>query len=129
MRSVIKEEGLDPKIYKVRDVLTYISMYKNEMMDPEEADREARDLRNHTYARLYALYEEKLKKNNALDFDDLLLKTVELFRQDKEVLAYYQNRYRYLMVDEYQDTNMVQFEFIRAMVATHQNIAVVGDDD
>ena len=80
-------------------------------------------------AKIYAEYQKQLKSNNALDFDDLLVKTVELFRENGEVLEYYQNRFRYIMVDEYQDTNTVQFQFIQLLARKYQNLCVVGDDD
>ncbi|OJT72045.1 ATP-dependent DNA helicase PcrA, partial [Clostridioides difficile] len=80
-------------------------------------------------ADIYALYQDRLKRNSALDFDDLILKTVELFKANDEVLAYYRSRFRYIMVDEYQDTSKAQYELIKLLAREHQNICVVGDDD
>ena len=129
MKQVIKALDLDPKMYRERGVLAEISAAKNEMKDAELYAREAADLRERNIARLYEEYEKQLKKNNALDFDDLLLRTVELFREFPEVLAGYQERFHYIMVDEYQDTNTVQFELLRMMSARYRNLCVVGDDD
>ena len=75
------------------------------------------------------MYQKRLKENNALDFDDLIFKTVELFKKDKETLEFYQRKFNYIMVDEYQDTNKVQYELIRLLAEKHKNICVVGDDD
>ena len=87
------------------------------------------DNRMSKIADVYALYQDRLKRNSALDFDDLIFKTVELLKSDKEVLDYYRNRFKYIMVDEYQDTSKAQYELIKILAKEHQNICVVGDDD
>jgi DNA helicase-2/ATP-dependent DNA helicase PcrA len=109
-----------------------ISSAKNEMISPEEFLLSAKadgDSRLQRIGELYMEYQKRLKKNNALDFDDLLVKTVELFQAKQEVLEYYQDRFRYIMVDEYQDTNTVQFKLVSLLAAKYRNICVVGDDD
>ena len=129
MKQVIKNLSLDSKLYRERAVLSVISSAKNEMRDPELFTGDAADYYERNIAKIYAEYETQLKKNNALDFDDLLLRTVELFKEFPEVLAGYQERFRYIMVDEYQDTNTVQFELVRLMSGKYRNLCVVGDDD
>ena len=130
IKSIIKKLELDPKIYKERALLSAISSAKNEMISPIEFELQAGgDFNSRKIATVYREYQAALKKNNALDFDDMLLKTVELFKADAEVLNYYQNRFQYIMVDEYQDTNTVQFELIRLLADKHRNLCVVGDDD
>jgi len=130
IKSIIKKLELDPKIYKERALLSAISSAKNEMISPIEFELQAGgDFNARKIAAVYREYQTALKKNNALDFDDMLLKTVELFKADAEVLNYYQNRFQYIMVDEYQDTNTVQFELIRLLADKYRNLCVVGDDD
>ena len=110
--------------------LSAISSAKDELIDPIECEtRAAGDYVKRKQAQVYREYQQALKQNNALDFDDLIMKTVELFKLDKEVLASYQDRFRYIMVDEYQDTNTAQFELIRLLALKYQNLCVVGDDD
>ena len=129
MKEVIRKLELNPKVYKERRLLSQISSLKNEMIGPDEYERSVTRWEEKNVAKAYHLYQETLKSNNALDFDDLLLKTVELFKQDAEVLDYYQERFRYIMVDEYQDTNTVQFAFVQLLSEKYKNICVVGDDD
>ena len=130
VRHAIKEIDADPKMYKERAVASYISDCKNEMLTPEDMMRDAQgSYRETQMARLYECYQQILKKNNALDFDDLLLFTVRLFNENPDVLEYYQDRFRYIMVDEYQDTNRVQFEMVWLLAKKYRNICVVGDDD
>jgi len=130
MKRVLKKLDMDPKMYKEKTVLSYISKAKDELVSPDQFAKEAAgDYRKMKIAEAYLEYQESLKKNNALDFDDLICKTVELFRLDKEVLEYYQNRFRYIMVDEYQDTNTAQFMLVKLLADKYQNICVVGDDD
>ncbi|MDO4621414.1 MAG: DNA helicase PcrA [Eubacteriales bacterium] len=129
MKAVLKQLELDPKIYKERSVLAKISSAKNEMMDPDDFEAGAESWSDRNIARCYREYQKQLVKNNALDFDDLLIKTVELFRQEPEVLQYYQERFRYIMIDEYQDTNSVQFAFVELLASRYRNLCVVGDDD
>ena len=129
MKEVIRKLNLDPKLYKERNILSKISSAKNEMISPDEFERNAVRWEEKNVAACYHEYQARLRQNNALDFDDLLVKTVELFQNDEQVLSYYQDRLRYLMVDEYQDTNTVQFAFIRLLSARYRNLCVVGDDD
>ncbi|MDO4265775.1 MAG: UvrD-helicase domain-containing protein [Eubacteriales bacterium] len=129
MKQVIRDLNLDSKMYRERAVLSVISSAKNEMIDAEQFAAQASDLYSRSVAKLYAEYEKQLKKNNALDFDDLLLLTVGLFKEFPEVLSGYQERFRYIMVDEYQDTNTVQFELVRLLSERYRNLCVVGDDD
>ena len=132
MKQIVKAASLDPKQFKDRNLLGIISSAKNELIGPEEFLLSARaegNMRLQKIGELYAEYQKQLKKNNALDFDDLLMKTVELFEAKKEVLEYYQDRFRYIMVDEYQDTNTAQFRLVSLLAAKYKNLCVVGDDD
>ena len=130
MRQVIKKLDLDPKKYRERAILSEISDCKNELITAEEfSSRSAGDFRQTRIAEAYLEYQAQLRKNNALDFDDLIMKTVELFRCDPAVLDYYQERFRYIMVDEYQDTNTAQFRLVELLSAKYRNLCVVGDDD
>lgn len=130
MKDVCKKLRIDTKTYKERSFLSVISSAKNEMVTPEAFERSAAgDFSKKKYAEVYWEYERQMKANNALDFDDLLLKTVQLFRAQPEVLAYYQERFRYIMVDEYQDTNHVQFCLVSLLAGKYRNLCVVGDDD
>lgn len=129
MREVLKQLQIDPKQLRERVVLSAISAAKNEMVDSVRYESEAKDFQTARIARCYRAYQDLLRKNNALDFDDLLFKTVQLFEADADVLAYYQERFRYIMVDEYQDTNSVQFRFIELLAKKYRNLCVVGDDD
>ena len=130
MKDVIRSLDLDPKIYKERTFLGVISHAKDELISPEEFMLNAGlDYKQQLYGRAYREYQLALKKNNALDFDDLIVKTVELFKSHPQVLDYYQERFRYIMVDEYQDTNTAQFQFVSLLAKKYQNLCVVGDDD
>ena len=129
MKKIFKECDINSKVYKERAVLNAISNCKNELMSPSEYMKSAIDSYEKGLARLYELYQSALKKNNALDFDDLICRSVELFEKCPEVLDYYQNRFRYIMVDEYQDTNTAQFRLIYLLAQKYKNICVVGDDD
>ena len=130
MKGVCRRLELDPKIYKERAVLSVISNAKNEYITPNEFQLQARgDFRMEKMAQAYLEYQKELKNNNALDFDDLLVKTVELFQSCPDVLESYQERFRYIMVDEYQDTNTVQFKLISILAKKYHNLCVVGDDD
>ena len=130
MKEICKRLNIDTKIYKERSLLAAISSAKDELVAPDDFAREAAgDFGKRRQAEVYREYQNVLKKNNALDFDDLIVKTVELLRNDAEVLAYYQERFRYIMVDEYQDTNTAQFELIRLLAGKYKNLCVVGDDD
>ena len=130
MKDICKRLEIDTKMYKEKMFLNVISSAKDEMIDPIEFEnRFTGDFVKRKQALVYKEYQNALKQNNALDFDDLLVKTVELFKLDKEVLDYYQERFRYIMVDEYQDTNTAQFELIRLLADGYRNLCVVGDDD
>lgn len=130
MKDICKRLEIDTKMYQEKMFLSAISSAKDELIDPIEFEtRAAGDYVKRKQAQVYREYQQALKQNNALDFDDLIMKTVELFKLDKEVLASYQDRFRYIMVDEYQDTNTAQFELIRLLALKYQNLCVVGDDD
>ena len=130
IRKAVKELDLDPKQYHEGIILDMISSAKNEMIEPQDfEDQAGGDFRLCQEAKIYKAYQKILIDNNAVDFDDLLLLTVRLFRENKEILEMYQERFRYIMVDEYQDTNSVQFELIRLLSGKYHNLCVVGDDD
>ena len=130
MKDICKRMQIDTKIYKEKSFLAAISSAKDELISPEAfALRAQGDYNRMKQAAVYREYQEVLRKNNALDFDDLIVKTVELFKSDMEVLAYYQERFRYIMVDEYQDTNTAQFQLIKLLAGKYKNLCVVGDDD
>ena len=130
MKDVCKMLEIDTKVYKERMFLSEISSAKDELVTPEEYELNAvGDYVKSKIAQVYKEYEKQLRANNALDFDDLLLKTVQLFQTQADVLEHYQERFRYIMVDEYQDTNTVQFQLIRILAEKYKNLCVVGDDD
>ena len=132
MKDICKRLNIDTKVYKERSFLAAISSAKDELISPAEFMKRAlasADFAKRKQAEVYQEYQEALRKNNALDFDDLIMKTVELLQTDAEVLASYQERFRYIMVDEYQDTNTAQFELIRLLAGKYKNLCVVGDDD
>ena len=130
INDIIKRFEINTKYTSARALINCISSCKNEMITANQFARDnAGDFGMNDYVRVYKEYEEVLKKSNALDFDDLLLKTVELFTRCPDVLESYQERFKYIMVDEYQDTNTVQFELVRLLADKYKNICVVGDDD
>ena len=130
MKDVCKLINIDTKVYKERNLLAAISSAKDEMIMPDEFEiNAAGDFAKTKIAQVYREYEKQLRANNALDFDDLLVKTVQLLQTNPDVLDYYQERFRYIMVDEYQDTNTVQFKLISTLANKYKNICVVGDDD
>ena len=130
MRDICKLLQIDTKRLKERAILSAVSRAKNELITAEDFRLQAGgDYLERKTADAYAEYEKQLRANNALDFDDLLTKTVQLFHTQEDVLATYQNRFRYIMVDEYQDTNTVQFELVRLLASGFRNLCVVGDDD
>lgn len=130
MKQVFKSLDVDTKQYKERAVLGVISSAKDKLVMPEEFLLNAgQDFRQKRIGEIYREYQKQLKKNNALDFDDLIVKTVELFQYNAQVLDHYQERFKYIMVDEYQDTNMAQFRLINLLAAKYRNLCVVGDDD
>lgn len=130
MKDICKRLNIDTKVYKERSLLAQISHAKDELVSPDEMEMNAGgDYNQKRVAEVYREYQLSLRKNNALDFDDLLVKTVELFLHCTEVLESYQERFRYIMVDEYQDTNTAQFKLISLLAEKYQNLCVVGDDD
>lgn len=130
IRKAVKELDLDPKQYREGPLLGVISAAKNEMIEPQDFETQAGgDFRMCQEAKIYKAYQKTLIDNNAVDFDDLLLLTVRLLRENRDILEAYQERLRYIMVDEYQDTNSVQFELIRLLSGKYHNLCVVGDDD
>lgn len=130
MKDVCKKLDIDTKKYNERMILSAISSAKNEMVTPAEYETNAAgDFGRQKIAKAYREYEGQMKMNNALDFDDLLMKTVQLLQTQPDVLDYYQERFRYIMVDEYQDTNMVQFKLVSVLASKYHNLCVVGDDD
>ncbi len=130
VKNIIKELGLDSKKFKPAYFLGAISKCKEQKISPAEYQLEnGDDYKGKCIYEVYFRYEKTLKKNNAMDFDDLLLNAVRLFEKDEAVLLEYQNRFRYIMVDEYQDTNMLQYQFVKMLAEAHDNICVVGDDD
>lgn len=130
MKDVCKYLQIDTKVYRERSLLAAISSAKDELVTPQEYELNAQgDYSKQKIAQVYKEYEKQLRANNALDFDDLLLKTVQLLQTQPDVLEYYQERFRYIMVDEYQDTNTVQFRLISILAGKYQNLCVVGDDD
>ncbi|MFG6332542.1 MAG: DNA helicase PcrA [Lachnospiraceae bacterium] len=130
LKDVCRRLQIDTKMYKERMLLGAISHAKDEYISPAEFQTAAKgDFRQEKVAEVYLEYQKELKKNNALDFDDLIVKTVELFQSCPDVLEYYQDRFRYIMVDEYQDTNTAQFKLVSTLAGKYQNLCVVGDDD
>lgn len=130
MKEVCRKVDIDTKVIRERSLLSAISSAKNEMIMPEEFELNAGgDFGQKKIAKAYREYEAQLKANNALDFDDLLVKTVQLLETQPDVLEYYQERFRYIMVDEYQDTNTVQFRLVSLLAGKYKNLCVVGDDD
>ena len=130
MKAVCKKVDIDTKQFKERMLLSVISSAKNEMILPEEFELNAGgDFVQLKIAKVYREYEAQLKANNALDFDDLLVRTVQLLQTQPDVRENYQERFRYIMVDEYQDTNTVQFKLVSLLAGKYRNLCVVGDDD
>lgn len=130
MKDICKRLEIDTKMYKERTFLNEISSAKNELIsDQEFANQAMGDFRKTKTAQVYREYQARLKQNNAMDFDDLIMNTVELLKLDPEVLNYYQEKFQYVMVDEYQDTNTAQFELVRLLAGGKNNLCVVGDDD
>ncbi|MDD6032867.1 MAG: 3'-5' exonuclease [Oscillospiraceae bacterium] len=130
IKDAMSELKMDDKMLKPRAILTEISRAKDSMTDPKEYESLCgSDFRKQQIAKVYRSYQSRLQKANALDFDDIICKTVELFEQNPDVLEYYQNRWRYLMVDEYQDTNHAQYRLVSLLAKKYRNLCVVGDDD
>ena len=130
MKDVCKLLQIDTKIFKERNLMSAISSAKNEYISPQEFELNAvGDYHKQKIAKVYWEYEKQMRANNALDFDDLLVKTVQLLETQPDILEYYQERFRYIMVDEYQDTNTVQFKLVSLLARKYKNLCVVGDDD
>ncbi|MGA8942526.1 MAG: DNA helicase PcrA [Thermoactinomyces sp.] len=129
IRQVLKEENLDPKKFEPRSILHKISQAKNRLAGPEEMRQTARNLYDEVVADVYEKYQEKMRTNESLDFDDLLMETVRLFKTCPEVKEYYQRKFQYIHVDEYQDTNHAQYVLVKILAEHHRNICVVGDSD
>lgn len=129
IKGILKELNLSEKNYHPKALLASISAAKNELIDAEQYQRKAADFWSNTVGQVYPLYQKKLRQNNGLDFDDLIMLTVKLFREKPEALAKYQDRFRYILVDEYQDTNHAQYVLINLLAAKYRNLCVVGDDD
>lgn len=130
LKECIKEMELNDKLFAPRLVQTIISKAKNDMQDPDDFLAQARgDMRLSTIARIYRRYNDKLLANNAMDFDDILFNTVRLFKEHPDVLTMYQEKFRYILVDEYQDTNHCQYLLIQLLAKRYRNLCVVGDDD
>ncbi|WP_214712298.1 MULTISPECIES: DNA helicase PcrA [unclassified Exiguobacterium] len=130
IKQVLKELNLDPKKYEPRTLLGMISNHKNELRTPQDA---AALVGNNPYEKVisdvYTAYEKKLKQNNVLDFDDLIMKAIQLFQEAPDVLAFYQKKFQYIHVDEYQDTNRAQYTLVKLLAQAHENLCVVGDSD
>lgn len=130
MKDICKQLNIDTKKYKERTFLNAISSAKDELKTPEQyADEVAKEYNKKIFGRVYKEYQKRLKQNNALDFDDLIMLTVQLFRQNAEILNHYQECFPFILVDEYQDTNTAQFTLLSLLASRYQNLCVVGDDD
>ena len=129
MKNVYKELNVDDKFLPVKAAINQMSRWKDQLVSPEQAVGTARDTKGSLTARIYAAYEKKLKEAGAFDFDDLIYQTVQLLAEHPDVREYYQNKYRYLLVDEYQDTSVAQFRLVSLLTGPERNICVVGDDD
>ncbi len=129
MKQIFKQKNIDSKKIKEKAVLGGISSAKDELITPDAYQRINKDWWGQIIGECYEAYQEQLLANNAMDFDDLIMKTVELFEKNPDVLGFYQERFQYLMVDEYQDTNTAQFRFVSLLAEKYKNLCVVGDDD
>lgn len=130
LKDILKQLNYDEKMLPVKRVLNEISKAKDEMLTPQEMlKRAGYDNLKQSVAKVYEIYQSRLKTADAMDFDDMLCKTVELFQKCPDILEFYQNQFKYIMVDEYQDTNKVQYKFVSMLAAKYGNICVVGDDD
>lgn len=130
IKECLQELNIDDKLFPPKKVLGTIGSLKDKLVNADTYYRKnANDYQNRRIAELYALYQKKLKTNNALDFDDIIMNTIKLFKENQDVLNYYQRKFRYILVDEYQDTNKAQYELINMLAKNHGNLCVVGDDD
>ncbi|RKL67232.1 DNA helicase PcrA [Salipaludibacillus neizhouensis] len=129
IKRLVKEMNIDPKKFDPRSILGSISSAKNELKTPQDFAKNASGYYEETVHKVYEAYQKELRRNQSLDFDDLIMTTIKLFKQVPEVLEYYQRRFRYVMVDEYQDTNRAQYLLVKMIADKHKNICVVGDSD
>ena len=130
IKECMKDLGIDEKSVEIKSVTSQIGKAKDDLKNPEMFETEnSGDYRLRRIAKIYRLYQERLRKNNALDFDDLIMKTIEVFEENPDVLEQYQKKFRYIMVDEYQDTNNAQFKLVSMLSKGYRNLCVVGDDD
>jgi DNA helicase II / ATP-dependent DNA helicase PcrA len=129
VKGILKEKNIDPKKFDPRSILGSISSAKNELMTPEEFSKQAGSYYDQVVSDVYELYQKRLRKNQALDFDDLIMTTIHLFQRVPEVLEFYQRKFQYILVDEYQDTNRAQYMLVKMMASRFQNLCVVGDSD
>ncbi|MDR4945263.1 DNA helicase PcrA [Neobacillus cucumis] len=129
IKSILKDKNLDPKKYDPRAILGSISSAKNELIGPEEYEKAAGGYFEQTVSEVYKEYQKRLRKNQALDFDDLIMMTIQLFQRVPEVLEYYQRKFQYIHVDEYQDTNRAQYMLVKMLASRFKNLCVVGDSD
>ncbi len=129
IRQILKDENIDSKKFDARSMLSVISSSKNVLESPEKLTERAYGPFEETAAKVYSEYQKRLRRNHALDFDDLIMTTIRLFRQVPEVLEFYQRKFKYIHVDEYQDTNKAQYTIVQMLAEKHHNICVVGDSD
>src|SRR5699024_9510449 len=129
VKDILKKRNLDTKQHNPRSILSVISSYKNQLIKPDQAIAEAAGFLDELYSEIYKDYQEILYRNSALDFDDLIMLTIELFEKEEAVLSYYQTRFQYIHVDEYQDTNHAQYRLVKMLAEKYRNICVVGDSD
>ncbi|EDL62744.1 DNA helicase PcrA, partial [Bacillus sp. SG-1] len=129
IKSILKDKNIDPKKFDPRSILGSISSAKNELKTPEEFSKEAGSYYDNVISDVYEEYQKRLRKNQALDFDDLIMTTIQLFQRVPEVLEFYQRKFQYIHVDEYQDTNRAQYMLVKMMASRFQNLCVVGDSD
>ncbi|WP_270182724.1 DNA helicase PcrA [Alkalihalobacillus sp. CinArs1] len=129
IKKILKDQNIDPKKFDPRSILGNISSAKNELLTPEEYKTKAKGPFEEIAADVYEQYQKQLRKNQALDFDDLIMRTITLFKKVPEVLQYYQRKFQYIHVDEYQDTNKAQYVLVKLMAEKYQNLCVVGDSD
>ncbi|WP_214484577.1 DNA helicase PcrA [Bacillus sp. SM2101] len=129
IKNILKEKNIDPKKFDPRTILSTISSAKNELIDAEEYSKQTGSYYEETVSNVYSEYESRLRKNQALDFDDLIMSTIHLFKRVPEVLEYYQRKFQYIHVDEYQDTNRAQYMLVKMLAERLENLCVVGDSD
>lgn len=129
IKKILKEKNIDPKKFDPKTILGSISSAKNELITTEEYEKSASDYYRKTISDVYKIYQDRLKKNQSLDFDDLIMMTIQLFERVPEVLEFYQRKFQYIHVDEYQDTNRAQYMLVKSLAARFKNLCVVGDSD